>query len=60
MDKERIGEVIFPIAKKLHAQQAAKLTGMIVEAIINLKESRTRSEIQEILSSEKFVSELVT
>lgn len=59
LDKEQIGEVVYPVAKNLFPNQAPKITGMICESILSLSGSRTRSQFQEVLSSESYVTELV-
>lgn len=59
LDKERIGEIVYPVAKNLFPNQAAKITGMICESILNLSDTRIRSEFQEVLSSESYVTEMV-
>ncbi len=59
MSKQEVGEYVFAVARKLYKTHAAKITGMIVEAILNLQSSRSTSEIQEILNSEIIIAELV-
>jgi len=59
-EKEIVGELVYPVAKHLHADKAGKITGMIVEAVLRLAEKgKTRSELKEILESKKFINELV-
>ena len=60
LDKERIGEIVYPVARKLFPVQAAKITGMICESILNLSAARTSSEFLEVLSSASHVTELVS
>lgn len=50
---------MYPIAQKLHANQAAKLTGMLVESILSLKTTKSDTEIFNILQVDTFITELV-
>jgi hypothetical protein len=59
LDKERIGELVFPVAKKLYINQAAKLTGMIVESILSLKTHKSDAQILDILNMNNLIVELV-
>ena len=54
-----MGEFVYPIARNMYKTEAPKLTGMIVDALLNVKGSRATSEINEILSSVAFIMELV-
>ncbi len=54
--KELIGEIIYPLAKRLYSNHAAKLTGMLLEAILKLQNDEL---IKEIIASRNTIDELV-
>jgi RNA recognition motif-containing protein len=56
MDKESVGALVFPLAKRKYASHASKITGMIVESIVGLKEDPF---MPKIVKSEKTLMELV-
>lgn len=56
MERERLGEIIYPIARNKNEKLAAKVTGMLVDAILNIKND---NRLQEILNSETTLAELV-
>ena len=55
-DKENVGNIIYPLAKRKYASHAAKLTGMIVESILALQ---SEPLMLSIIHNEKTLMELV-
>jgi hypothetical protein len=55
-DKENVGNIIYPLAKRKYASHAAKLTGMIVEAILALQ---SEPLMLNMIHNEKTLMELV-
>ncbi|CAF0708768.1 unnamed protein product [Brachionus calyciflorus] len=56
--KERIGEVVFPIAKERYFNEAAKLTGMMIDAI--LKNTQNDEDLlNDLLNDELILDELI-
>ncbi len=55
-DKENVGNIIYPLAKRKYASHAAKLTGMIVESILALQSEPLMANI---MDNEKTLMELV-
>lgn len=56
VDKEKIGEVIYPLALKKYGKHAPKLTGMLIEAILA---QANGSNLNEILNSDKTLKDLI-
>ena len=52
-----MGNIIYPLAKRKYASHASKLTGMICEAILDLK---SEPKMNSLIQSEKLLMELVS
>ncbi len=59
-DKEVIGELVYPVARQMYGEKAGKITGMVVDAVLRIRANgKSAAEMQDVLSSEKIVTELV-
>ena len=55
--KELIGEIIYPLAKRMYSKDAPKLTGMLLDALLKLQNDEL---IKQAISSKKNIDELVS
>ena len=55
--KELIGEIIYPLAKRMYPEYAPKLTGMLLDALLKLQNDEL---IKQAISSKKNIDELVS
>ena len=55
--KEFLGEIIYPLAKRMYQTHAPKLTGMVIDAILKLQ---TDELIKEAITSKSIIDELVS
>ena len=55
--KELLGEIIYPLALKMYSNHAAKLTGMLLDALLKLNSDE---KIKQVIESRSTINELVS